>query len=75
MMMRIFAWACLAILIWLNCVEADADFLDVRIRLEKERNGRKEDPVDKYFRMSIVEHNADADPNGLSQMNLRSSSR
>lgn len=51
MLIRISAWACLAILIWFNCVRADADFLDVRTKLVKSRSGEKEDPADKYFRM------------------------
>ncbi|KAF7509766.1 hypothetical protein GJ744_007461 [Endocarpon pusillum] len=52
MIIRGSAWVYLAILIWFNCVEADADFLDVRTKLEKDRSGRKGDPAEKYFHES-----------------------
>jgi hypothetical protein len=32
-------------------VEADADFIDVRTKLEQYRGGKKDDPAEKYFRM------------------------
>jgi hypothetical protein len=43
---------------WLSGVAADADFLDVRTRLEKNHSGNKGDAVDKYFRMlrNDIEH-------------------
>lgn len=35
-------------------VEADADFLSVRTRLEQDHSGKGGDPKDKYFRASSL---------------------
>jgi hypothetical protein len=51
MTIRIFALALLTLLICLNWVNADADFIDVRTTLERDRSGTKGDPAGKYFRM------------------------
>ena len=44
-------WMCL-VLALLPCVLADAEFLDVRTHLERDRSGKRGDPKDKYFHES-----------------------
>jgi hypothetical protein len=72
MIIRILAWAYLALLIQWSGVMADADFLDVRTRLKKNHSDRKGGAVDKYFRAWKCYLNAGAHTNGVSQMSLRS---
>lgn len=48
-------WILFSLLFWLSAtfsVKADADFLDVRTNLEKDRSGKGGDPKDKYFHES-----------------------
>jgi hypothetical protein len=35
-------------------VKGDADFIDVRTKLEKDRSGKRGDPKDKYFRKTFA---------------------
>ena len=55
-------WIALALLLWLSAgllVRADADFLDVRTHLEKDRSGKGGDPKDKYFHESTFHSHYD----------------
>lgn len=51
----------------------DADFWDVRTSLDRDRSGKKGDPKQKYFRMSLMSMSARTSISRL-QMNLRMSS-
>lgn len=51
MMLRGLGWICL-VLALIPCVLADADFLDVRTHLDRDRSGKRGDPKDKYFHES-----------------------
>ena len=68
------AWVYLVVSTWLQFVVADADFIDVRLKLEKDRSGKRGDPKDKYFREPILllSDITELLLTGLSQMNPRS---
>lgn len=51
--------ACLLPLFLFEAVYADADFLDVRTKLEKDRSGKRGDPKDKYFHESTFHSHYD----------------
>ena len=53
---RLLTWVCFTVFLSLCLVEGkavvkrDADFLDVRTKLDKDRSGKKGDSKEKYFR-------------------------
>lgn len=61
MTIRLLSWASIAFfmlsIVLFNgeaLVRADASFIDVRTKLEKDRSGKKGDPKDKYFRKAFL---------------------
>lgn len=50
---------CLFPLLIFDAVYADADFIDVRTNLDRDRSGRKGDPKDKYFHESTFHSHYD----------------
>lgn len=53
MIIRLLAQFCLAVSLFLSLANADANFWDVRTRLERDRSGKAGDPQDKYFHESV----------------------
>jgi len=54
-----FLRACLLPLLFFEAAYADADFLDVRTKLERDRSGKRGDPKDKYFHESTFHSHYD----------------
>lgn len=71
MRIKICATICLAMLSWYRYVEAGTDFIDVRNRLDEDRNTGGEGSTEKYFRKWRLLSMIGTSTNAPMQMNLR----